>query len=152
MWRLVPLFSLIVCITPLAGAASRPDLYGTWQLQTATSKWGVESAPITSGTLTITKHHKTLHLAVSVVFDHGDRTDEMDWRVDDRYHPISGPASGEILARWDGDTLVGEREQPTGHDSYRLTASEGGAMLTERVHHTGPDGAWDRLLIWSRTR
>ncbi|HCC57353.1 MAG TPA: hypothetical protein DEQ47_08820 [Solibacterales bacterium] len=150
MSRISLFFSLILSIVSGAAAATRPELYGTWQLQTATSKWGVESAAITSGTLTITKHHKTIHMAVSVVFDHGDRTDEMDWRVDDRYHPISGPASGEIMAKWDGATLVGEREQPTGHESYRLTTSEGGSTLTERVHHTGPDGAWDRLLIWSK--
>ena len=150
MSRISLFFTLILSIVSGAAAATRHDLYGTWRLQTATSKWGVESAAITSGTLTITKHHKTIHMAVSVVFDHGDRTDEMDWRVDDRYHPVSGPASGELMAKWDGATLVGEREQPAGHETFRLTTSEGGSTLTERVHHTGPDGAWDRLLIWSK--
>ena len=147
MWRFVLLLSVVMGV---GLAASRPELYGTWQLETATSKWGVESQPLSSGTLTISKHHKTIHMAVTVVFDHGDRTDEMDWRVDGRYHPIAGAASGEILAKWDDATLVGEREQPSGHETYRLTPSNGGMTLTETVHHKGPDGTWDRVLVWTR--
>jgi hypothetical protein len=150
MWRLALLSSFALALVLPSLGASRPELYGSWKLETATSNWGIASPALTSGTLTISKHHKTIHLAVTVVFDHGDRTDEMDWRVDDRYHPISGPATGEILAKWDGATLVGEREQPGSHETYRLTASNGGATLTETVHHKGTDGVWDRLLIWSR--
>ncbi len=146
---------VIVCfaIAAISQAATRPDLYGTWKLDTSASQWGAATpteGPITNGTLTIQKHHKTLHMAVSVMFDHGDRTDEMDWRVDDKYHPVNGPASGEILAKWEGSTLVGEREMTGAHDSIRMKASPDGMLLTETIHHTGAGGTWDRTLIWKK--
>src|SRR5436309_1599069 len=144
------LAALAMCLAWVAGAASRNELYGTWQLETAASKWGIASPAINSGTLTISKHHKTVHMAVTVALDHVVHTDELDWLVDNRYHPIVGPAVGEILAKWDGDTLVGERELTGSHETYRLTVSNGGTTLTETVHHKGSDGIWDRVLIWSR--
>ena len=97
--------AMLLSAAAIAQPATRPDLYGTWKLDAASSQWGAlapAQGAISAGTLSIEKHHKTLHMALTVKFDHGDRTDEMDWRVDDKYHPVSGPASGEILAKWQG--------------------------------------------------
>jgi hypothetical protein len=144
---------MLLSAAAMAQPASRPDLYGTWKLDAASSQWGPLAATqgaIFAGTLSIEKHHKTLHMALTVKFDHGDRTDEMDWRVDDKYHPVNGPASGEILAKWEGAVLVGERENTNSHDSIRFRASEDGSVLTETVHHKGSDGTWDSTLMWKK--
>ncbi len=124
--------------------AERPDLSGTWVLDTSASTFSANRP--TGGTLTIRKHGKTLHITEAFTVPNGDKSREFDWKVDDKFHPVGGGA-GEVLAKWDHDTLVGERQTGDGHnmETVRMSARDANSMTETIVR---PDG--QSALVWKR--
>lgn len=127
-------------------AADRPALSGTWHLDVEDSRFGA-MPPIESGVLVIsTSPHKMFHLTVSTKSAHAERTVEDDWKIDDHYHPVDGPSSGEVLAKWEGSVLLGKRHTDAGLEEIRFRLSPDGGSLTECI----VTGANTTTLIWRR--
>jgi hypothetical protein len=116
-----------------AAYCEHPELAGTWELDGAASSFGAAPAP-QSGLLTIsTGRHRMMHMQLILKGPESERTLDRDWKIDNRFHPMTGDESGEVLAKWDGSILVGKRSTDTGMEEIRLIASPGGDMLTESI-------------------
>ncbi len=134
-----------------AHAAEKPDITGTWQLDVSRSNFGSQPAP-DSMTLNITQgKKKTLRISQTSSVPHDVLTVETECRTDGNYHPVDGPVSGSVRCKWQGDTLVSEKELPDGHSKLemRLTVSPDRSSATEQLHISGGSAA-DRTLVWKR--
>jgi hypothetical protein len=140
------LFTLAMAITIRPAAAEHPVITGVWQLDVGASNFG-NMAPLSSAVLTITNSpHKTIHVMEVILQPHQQRTLESEWRVDDHYHPIDGSSSGEILAKWQGDMLVGKHQTDRGMEETRFGLAPGGQSLTETI----VSGTNVTTLVWRR--
>lgn len=142
-------FSLLALPAP---AAEKPDFTGNWQLDVAQSKFGNQPAP-DSMTLTVTRSkHKTLQISQVSTKPQDVRTVETECRTDGNFHPVDGPVSGSVRCKWEGKTLISEKELPDGHSKLemRLTISPDGSTATETLHTTDSNGAGDSVLVWKR--
>ena len=127
-------------------AAGRPSFSGTWHLDPAASRFG-NMPPIEAGVLTISMPgHKMLHLALSTKNANSEKTIEDTWRIDDRYHPIDGPTSGEVLAKWEGSILLGKKQTVAGLEEIRFRLGPDSESLTESID----TGNSITTLIWRR--
>jgi hypothetical protein len=139
------LFTLAIGILAGVAAAEHPAITGVWQLDLAASNFG-NMPPLSSATLTITSSpHKTLHVMEVIVAPRQERTVESEWRIDDHYHPVDG-SGGEILAKWQGDVLIGKRVTDSGTQETRFRLGPGGESLTESIE----SGTNVTTLIWRR--
>jgi hypothetical protein len=149
--RLTNLALLTLLAIP-AAAAERPEIAGTWQLDLSRSNFGSQPPP-DSMTLTISQgKKKTLHISQTSTKPHDTRTVETECRTDGNFHPVDGPISGSVRCKWDGNTLISEKELSDGHSKLeiRLTVSPDGSTATEQLHVTDTTGAGDSTLVWKR--
>jgi hypothetical protein len=125
--------------------AEHPDLAGAWVLDAHGSTFSGPPQPA-SGSLTITVNHKTIHVAESMQLPNGVVTKEFDWKIDGEFHPLNS-GEGEVLAKWEGDTLVGNVRSGDGAErqTIRMTMPNP-ETLSETIHK--PSG--DSSLIWKR--
>jgi hypothetical protein len=147
--RTFPIILLaLAVVAPFAARADHPDLAGIYQLDTASSTFGSDAHP-TAGTLTISQHGKMIQFAERIQLPNGEKVREFEWRTDKKYHPIDTPEGigmGEVLARWEGDTLLGERRTDQGIESIRIFSPDA-STLTEVIHRSGGP---DSTLVWKR--
>ncbi len=102
--------------------------------------------PPDSGVLAITTSpHNTIHITLSTKGPRQERTVESEWKIDDRYHPVND-GEGEVLAKWDGSTLIGKRRTETGVEETRFHLGPGGEEMTEWIQ----SGTSVITLIWRR--
>ena len=102
--------------------------------------------PLSSAVLTIANSpHKMLHMTEVMQAPREQRTVESEWKIDDHYHPVDG-SGGEILAKWQGDVLIGKRQTERGMVETRFRLGPGGESLTESIE-SGPNVT---TLIWRR--
>jgi hypothetical protein len=140
----------LLCLTPNLRGANHDGFVGVWQLDTANTPV-IEEKQVTSATLTIDYRHKMIHLSKSINFTNGDKNVAEEWKLDHRYHPVTGAGTGEFLAKWQGPTtLTAEHEMEGGHENISLVLSPDGRTLTETVHRTGNSGDYNRTLVWTR--
>jgi hypothetical protein len=140
------LFTLTLGIFVRPAAAEHPALTGVWQLDVAASAFGA-MPPLSSAVLTIsTNPHKILHVMVVTQSPHQQRTEDSEWKIDDHYHPVDGSSSGEVLAKWQGDVLVGKRLTDGRMEETRFHLGPGGERLTESIE----SGTNMTTLIWRR--
>ena len=127
--------------------AEHPDFSGRWQLDTAVSRFGT-MAPAESGNLVISMgSHKLIDMSMSTKASHQERTVDAQWKIDDHFHPVTGDASGEVLAKWDGSVLVGKRLTPAGTvEETRFRLESDGTTLTEMIQN----GLNVTMLVWRR--
>ncbi len=125
--------------------AERPDLSGAWVLDAHGSTFSGPAQP-TSGRLTISKNHKTIHVTESMELPNGAVTKEFDWKIDGEFHPVNA-GDGEVLARWEGDTLVGNMRAGDGAElqTVRMTMPDHDT-ISETIHRASGDSS----LIWKR--
>jgi hypothetical protein len=143
--RLIQCALLALIFSSLA-LAEHPELSGTWQLDVAASSFGAMPSP-QSGVLAIsTGPHKIFHMATFFQSPDKERTIETDWKIDNRYHPVEGAASGEVLAKWDGSMLIGRRLTEGGIEETRFRLGPGGDSLTETIQ----SGTNVSTLTWRR--
>lgn len=148
-YLILPLLTAsFVCLAP---AAEHTNFVGNWQLDTAASLPSIDGKRVTSGTLSIDYRHKMIHLSKTFNFADGNKSVAEEWKLDHKYHPVTGAGSGEFFAKWEGHTvLAAEHEMPGGHENIRLTLSPDLRTLTETIHSTGSSGNSDRALVWKR--
>lgn len=125
--------ALAAMVFALPAICEHQELLGGWQLDVGKSTFG----PMTqfdSAILTIiNESHKKLHMQVVAKDPHLQRTVEMEWKVDDRFHPVVGDDPGALLAKWEGSALVGTRDTENGVETIRMMPSPDGATLTEVI-------------------
>ncbi len=144
--------SAVLALPAAVVATEKPDITGTWQLDVSRSNFGSQAAP-DSMTLRVTEgKHKTLQISQTSTSPGDLRTVETECRTDGNFHPVDGPVGGSVRCKWQGDTLVSEKELPDGHRKLemRLTVSPDRATATEQLHVTGTSGASDTTLVWKR--
>jgi hypothetical protein len=133
-----------------AAFCEHPNLTGSWQLDVASSSFGNMAVP-DSGFMTIsTGPHKMFHMEV-VMKSAGqtgnvERSVDSDWKVDNKYHPVIGGDSGEVLAKWEGSVLTGKRQTATGLEEIRLVPAAGSELLRQSIQ----SAQGTRILIWRR--
>ena len=140
------LFTLTLAIFIRPAAAEHPALTGVWQLDVAASAFGA-MPPLSSAVLTIsTNPHKILRVMTVTQSPRQQRTEDSEWKIDDHYHPVDGSSSGETLAKWQGDVLVGKHLTDGRMEETRFLLSPGGESLTESIQ----SGTNITTLIWRR--
>jgi hypothetical protein len=141
---------LIVSFLCLATGAEHTNFVGNWRLDTASTP-SIDGKQVTSATLTIDYRQKMIHLSKTFNFAGGNKAVDEEWKMDHKYHPVTGSGTGEFMAKWEGHTvLAAEHEVDGGHENIRLTLSSDGRTLTETIHRTGSAGNSDRSLVWTR--
>ena len=124
---------LAAMVFVLPAFCEHQEFLGTWQLDAAKSTFG-PMAPFDSAVLTVDiGSHKRLHMQVVAKGSHLERTVDMDWKVDDRFHPVVGDEPGALLAKWEGSALVGTRDTEGGMETIRMMPSPDGTSLVETI-------------------
>ena len=131
-------------VVPVSLRAGHPDISGVWHLDTAASTFASDPTP-SAANLSISKDGKRIHIAESFTYPNGEKSREYEWRTDDRFHPVDGPSSGSVIARWDGDMLAGDRRGEKGTESIRMMLRDP-STLTQSIARNGQQ----ITLIWRR--
>ncbi len=149
--RLYTAFSVLALTGTLVSGADKPDITGTWQLDVAKSNFGDKTTP-SSMTLTVSQEKKMIRISQTSTTPNDERTVETECRTDGRFHPVQGPVGGSVRCKWEGATLISEKELSDGHSKLemRLTVSPDRATATEQLHITNTSGAGDNTLVWKR--
>lgn len=134
----------LLCAVPELWA-EHPELSGSWVLDARGSTFSGPAQP-TSGSLIITVNHKTVHVAESMQLPDGVVTKEFDWKIDGEFHPLES-GEGQVLARWEGDTLVGNVRSSDGAEkqTVRMTMPDH-ETISETIHKASGDSS----RIWRR--
>jgi hypothetical protein len=140
------LFALAAAIFIHPAYCEHPDLSGTWQLDVAASTVGAMPAPQSGVLIISTGSHKMLHMAVTLKDSRTERTTERDMKIDNKYHPVVGDESGEILAKWDGSVLLGKRQTATGPEEIRLVSNPADGSLVETIQSS----LGTTTLVWRK--
>ncbi len=141
---------VVVLASGLLFAADHPDIVGTWTMDATHSDFGTHAAP-DSMSLTFTKKGNLLRIAQTSKTPSDERMLETECKTDGRFHPVSGPVAGSVRCKWEGKTLIGEKELPDGSSKLimRFTPGPDGRTATEQLHITGT-GAGDSTIVWKR--
>lgn len=142
--------ALLLAISASLFAADHPDITGTWTMDITHSDFGTHAAP-DSMSLTFSKKGNLLRISQTSKSPSDERMLDTECKTDGRFHPVTGPVSGSIRCKWEGRTLIGEKELPGGSSKLimRFTVSPGGNSATEQLHITGT-GAGDSMIPWKR--
>ena len=128
-------------------AADHRSFSGSWALDVEASRFGAGVAPVEAGVLKISMpEHRLLRLTVSTSSGRAEKITQDTWKVDDRYHPISGPVPGEVLAKWEDGILVGKKQTVAGVQEIRFRLTPDCESLTESI----ASGSNVTTLIWRR--
>ena len=143
------LLATLAAALPLL-AADHPDITGTWTLDIAKSNFGARPAP-DSMVLIIAKNKNLLKISQTSKTPNDERVIDTECKTDGRFHPVDGPVGGSVRCKFDGQTLVGEKELTDGSSkvTMRFTIDPGGSTAVEQLHITGT-AAGDSTLVWKR--
>ena len=141
----------IVMVSALAFAADKPELFGTWQ-QSMSSTTGATNTMQSEQTVTISKKGKIVHISLKNKTGNDEKVVESDCRSDGKYHPVIGAEGGSILCKFQGDTLVTDRQWGEGqnHEHILMTLSPDGETLTEQIHTEKSSVTDDSTLVLKR--
>jgi hypothetical protein len=104
-------------------------------------------------TLTAEKRDGYLHSVQTIETSEGEHVEEGNWYLDGKRHDYHKPIPGFSVTRWDGNTLVTERQSNDGQykDIIKLKMDSDGQTAVETVETLTPNGK-DRLrLVWRRS-
>jgi hypothetical protein len=148
------LLSLAFCLLSRAQESkSKPDFSGRWEIVKERSDFGRMSPPVRM-TLTAEKRNGSLHSVQTIETPDGEHVEEGNWYLDGKRHTYDKPVPGYLITRWDGNTLVTERQSNDGHykDTIKLNMESDGQTAVETVDTLTPNGR-DRLrLVWRRSQ
>ena len=148
---LVNLLCLSFCwLSAAQEGKPKPDFSGKWEIVKDRSDFGRMPPPVAM-TLTAEKREGYLRSVQTIQTSEGEQVQEGNWYPDGKRHDYEKPIPGYTVTRWEGDTLVTERQSNDGHykDSIRLTMDRDGQVI-ETLESLTPNGK-DRLrLVWRR--
>jgi hypothetical protein len=153
--------TVILALTLELGAATVPDMSGTWRLNVQKSRWGKHTKP-DAGTVTI-EHHEpafkysgTLTSPNGVVGEPGEATSTyaFDGAIDGKEYPVTGTlAAGNIVFRRESAKMVtSDFKSSDGKltQSARTTISSDGKTLTRVIQEKSPKGDVSWTEVYDR--
>jgi hypothetical protein len=145
------LFLAFCWLSAAEQSKSKPDFSGRWEIVKERSDFGKMPQPVKM-TLTSDKRDGYLHSVQTIETPDGEHVEEGNWYPDGKRHTYGKPVPGYSITRWEGDTLVTERQSNDGHykDIIKLNMEGNGQTVVETVESVTPNGK-DRLrLVWRR--
>jgi hypothetical protein len=129
----------------------KPDFTGKWELNVSKSNFGKMSKPV-SMSLQAEQRGPVFHASQTTTDQHGSETVESDWIVDGKEHELTGKGGGKLVCKWDGSTLVSQKEWDNGQykETTKLTLSKDGKVATEKIDSKNPNGENHATLVWER--
>ena len=145
--RLQPVCLIAGLAVAMALAADHPSLAGTWMLDTASS---TGNAPEWSS-MTVAEKGHWFRMAQNDKNGRVIREVEGECKTDGRFHPVEGADGGSIKCKWEGSTLTTDQHWNNDRNerSMRTTLMPDGKLVQD-VHESGPGGAKDAHLVWTR--
>ena len=138
-----------------ASASAKPNLSGTWVLDTSKSDFGQMPGP-SSATDVIDHKEPSIKISVKQTNAMGDMAFAMDL-VDDGQKVSTWQIFGseaKSTAHWDGDTLVVTTDATIQDNAIKIasryTLSPDGNTLTVRGHMSGPMGEVDTKAVYAK--
>lgn len=130
---------------------NKPDFTGKWELNVGKSDFGKVSKP-TSMSLQAEQKGAVFHASQTTTDQQGSQTIESDWIIDGKTHELAGKGGGKLTTRWDGKTLVSQKEWDNGQykEITKLTLSKDGKVATEKIDSRNPNGENHATLVWER--
>lgn len=131
--------------------SNKPDFTGKWELNVGKSDFGKVSKP-TSMSLQAEQKGAVFHATQTTTDQQGSQTIESDWIIDGKTHELTGKGGGKLTCRWDGNTLVSQKEWENGQykEVTKLTLSKDGKLATEKIDSKNPNGENHATLVWER--
>ena len=105
-------------------------------------------------TVDSTVQNGVMHAVQNTYTEQGEHTTEFDWYLDGKRHATDKPAPGYSITRWEGKTLVNERQSNDGayKETIRVTLSADGNTATEDITTKNPTGTNHEKLVWRKVR
>lgn len=141
---LIPTAAMLLALAP-----GRPDLSGTWKLNTSKSDFGA-LPPSDSATLKVEHNDPVLKLVSITLSSSGERSYELSFTTDGKECTNwIGNVEVKSVLRWDGATLVMEHKAAGGEVTLKdqWVVSEDGKTLTVTRHWSGSQGETTQRLV-----
>lgn len=149
---------LIISLLLLAFAAfaqdAKPNLSGTWKLNTAKSDFGPMPPP-DSRTDIIDHKDPVLKESVAMSSSQGDMKMDLTYTTDGK-ESKNTVMDNDVTsnAHWDGKTLVVDSKANFGGNDITIhetrVLSDDGKTLTRQAHITSPQGEGDQKLVFDK--
>jgi hypothetical protein len=135
------MLSLIALMNgPIAGAQTKPDVNGTWKMNSAKSHFA-NSGP-TGITIKFVQKDSSLLETLTLTGDNGERALDLKYTTDGKEGVNRiGEDDAKTTAAWERDALVIEWKAEGRSFRRKITLSGDGKTMTILVHHTEPGGA-----------
>jgi hypothetical protein len=145
--KLASLFALALSTLTLA-AQSKPNLTGTWELNTDNSDLG--GAPISK--LTVQVEHNNPVLKYTATGNAGGEDFSESETISTDGKPTKDSRGATVTAHWDGKALVIETTSPDGatSDSSRLVLSADAKTMSRDYDRKGAEGPQKRHEIYEK--
>ena len=132
------------CASPTE-AQTKPNLTGTWKMNTSKSK--LDNGP-EAITIKFDQQEPNLRELLTITGAQGEQTVDFKYTTDGKesVNQIRDDTA-KCTAKWEGEALVIEWKM--GERSFRrkFTLSADGKMMTVAVHHVRPDGEKDETVV-----
>jgi hypothetical protein len=141
----------ILAILAFLAYGAQPDFTGKWELVLDKSDFGNQPKPARM-TLESTVQGGVMHAVQNVSTGEGDHTTEYDWYLDGKRHRTDKPVSGFSITRWEGNTLISDRQSDDGSykETIRMTLSSDRKTATEEIETKNPNGSNHEKLVWRK--
>jgi len=131
--------TLITAFASVASAQTRPDLSGTWKMNSAKSHFG-NNGP-TSITIKFVQKDSSLVETLTLGEDQGEHSLELKYTTDGKQGVNQiGDENAKTTAGWEGQALVIEWNGSGRILRRKITLSSDGKTMTMAVHHADPGG------------
>lgn len=151
--RAVTASLVLLTFSALSFAQGKPNLTGTWKLNTSKSDFGV--LPPTESQVEVIDHSDpALKVDVSAQGAQGSQNFTMNLTTDGKEGPAYGPRQAKSTARWDGSNLVVDTKLKFNDQDVRVnsvwTLSPDGKTLIQNAHLASPMGETDQKLVFEK--
>jgi hypothetical protein len=138
-------------IASIARAVNPSDLSGKWELLINKSTFGSMPKPARM-TVESTVKGNVMHAVQTTYLHQDNQVEEFTWYLDGKRHETAKPVPGYSVTRWEGDTLVNERQSNDGQykETIRVALSNDGKTATEDIQAKTPIGNNHAKLIWQK--
>jgi hypothetical protein len=133
------LSALALMYGPIAGAQTKPDLNGTWKMNSAKSHFA-DKGP-TGITIKFVQKDSSLLETLTLTGENGERSLDLKYTTDGKEGVNHiGQDDAKTTAGWEGGALVIEWKADGRSFRRKITLSGDGKTMTIMVHHAEPGG------------
>src|SRR5262245_35773389 len=139
-FRTILLACTVILICAAANAQTRPDVSGTWKMNSAKSHFANQA--LTALTIKFVQKDSSLAETLTLGGDDGERSLDLKYTTDGKEGVNQiGDESARTTAAWEKDVLVIEWKGDGRSLRRRITLSGDGKTITMTVHHSDPGGS-----------